>query len=74
MFIYLSVFFFKWSVVYSKEPQTDGLVLVAGVFHRSACATSEQTCVDLLMVLGQYKFPNTVKTFAFKIPIPATEQ
>lgn len=53
MFIYLSVFLFKWSVVYSKEPQADGLVLVAGVSHRSASATSEQTSVDLLMVLGQ---------------------
>lgn len=53
MFIYLSVFLFKWSVIYSKEPQADGLVLVAGVSHRSASATSEQTSVDLLMVLGQ---------------------
>lgn len=47
---------------------------MAGISHRSACATSEQTPVDLLIVIGQYKFPNTVKTFAFKVLIPATEQ
>lgn len=52
----------------------NGLVLMAGISHRSACATSEQTPVDLLMVIGQYKFPNTVKTFTFKVLIPATEQ
>lgn len=49
-------------------------MLVAGVSYRSACATSEQTPVDLLIVIGQYKFLNIVKTFTFKIPIPTTEQ